>query len=390
MRTALLIAAAYLAAASLSAASVTENHPDGSKAATFITDKDGRRDGAYTAWWPGGKLLKEKSRYADGQLHGIRTLYDEKGKPVAEETWIAGRLIYPRAQAQVEAGLARIEAEAQSWVATWPKPGNPGAAAPAEQAKALARLRQYRWLCGLAHEVVLDDRYTDEAQEGAEILADIGKLDHFPKKPDGWSDADYAKAKSACGHGNLAMGAGSLASAVDMWMDDSDPSNIGALGHRRWLMNPVMQACGFGIAGRFSVVWAHDGKRTDPTAQQWQAFPPPGFMPLTHFGGRHAWHISLNPKDYQVDLKAMTFQIFALDKDLKRVGPALPLDHDGSNDVGYGSYKNARIVRPDGKAAVRGQPSYAVAKGRSYEAVVGGLSPKGEAPKEIAWIVTFF
>lgn len=386
MRTAILLAVV----ACLSAETVTELHPDGSKALSVAVDKDGKRDGALTAWWPGGKLLKEKSKWDKGELHGVRVLYDEKGKPTVEETWIRGRLIYPRSQAQVAAGLARVEAEALSLLATWPKSGNAGAPSAADELAAVVRLRQYRWLCGLSHDVVVKPQYTDEAQEGAEILAALGKLDHHPSKPAGWDDADYAKAKAGCGHGNLAMGAGGLVRAVDMWMDDSDPSNIGALGHRRWLLNPVMEACGFGISGKFSVVWAHDAARADPAPQQWQAFPPPGFVPLSHFSDRHAWHISLNPADYTVDLKTMTFAVFALDQQLKRQGAALPLDHDGGDDNGYGSYKNARIVRPDGKVSGKGQPAYAVAKGRSYEAVVGGLKPKGSAPAEITWVVTFY
>ncbi len=374
----------------LVAETTTESHPDGSKSLTVTVDKEGRRDGKLTAWWPGGKLLKEKSTWDAGVLHGLRLLYDEKGKPITEETWIRGRLVYPRSQVQTVQMLARIEAETQQWVATWPKPSNPNAAPSTEQAKALTRLCQYRWLCGLSYDVTLDDRYTDEAQKGAEVLAALGKLDHFPSQPAGWTDADFAKAKSACGHGNLAMGAGDLARAVDMWMDDSDASNIGALGHRRWLLNPTMQSCGFGISGRYSVSWAHDGARKDPTTQQWQAYPPSGFMPITHFADRHAWHISLNPKDYSVDLKNMTFAIHAIDGQLKRLGKPLALDHDGSNDVGYGSYGNARIVRPDRASGGKGQPSYAVAKGRSYEAVVGGLKPKAEAPVEISWVVTFY
>jgi hypothetical protein len=379
-----------LVAASLAAESVTENYPDGSKSLTVTVDKEGRRNGALTAWWPGGKIVKEKSKWDDGVRHGLTQTFDEKGKLLVEETWIKGRLIYPRAQVQIVEAFARIERETQAYVAALPKPVNPGSAPPADQAQALARLRQYRNLCGLDHDVLLDPTYTDEAQEGAEILAAIGKLDHHPSKPTGWSDADYAKAKNACGHGNLAMGAGSLIRAVDMWMDDSDASNIGALGHRRWMLNPVMQSCGFGISGKFQVIWAHDDKRSKPVRQQWQAFPPPGFVPASHFGDRHAWHISLNPADYSVDLKTMTFQIFPLDQRLVRSGAAYVLDHDGSEGSGYGCYKNARIVRPAQDKQPKGQPPYVVGKNRSYEAVVGGLSPKGDAPKELTWVVSFY
>jgi hypothetical protein len=390
-----LVLPLVLLAPALSAAQVTETHPDGSRASTAVVDKEGRRDGAYTAWWPGGKLLKEKAAYKDGVLHGIRALYDEKGKQVGEETWIQGRLIYPRNQAQVAAGLKQIEAEAAAWVAQWPKPTNPAAAGPADQAKALARLRQYRWLSGLAHDVVLDDRYTDCAQEGAALLAKLGKLDHHPKKPADMDEATYKKAYEGTSRGNLAQGLGDLVSAVDGWMDDSDPSNIAALGHRRWLLNPSMAAAGFGIDGKMSVVFAHDTARKDAPHQPWQAYPAPGFYPVSHFGQRHAWHVSVNPKDYQTDLKAATFRIYALDQSLRRLSEEpLTLDYDGSNGDGYGDYRNARIVRPgQPKDPPRGQkpgPVYQVVKGRSYEAVVGGLTPKGSAPSEIRFVVTFF
>ncbi len=379
-----------LAVATLSAQTVTELYPDGTKSLSVAVDKEGKRDGQLTAWWPGGKLLKEKSKWDNGGLHGIRVLYDEKGKAQTEETWIRGKLIYPHSQAEVAQTLARIDAETMQLLPSWPKSGNPAAPSPVDEAKALARLRQYRWLCGLSYDVVIKPVYTDEAQEGGEILAALGKLDHHPAQPAGWNDADYAKAKSACGHGNLAMGAGDLTRAVDMWMDDSDKSNIDALGHRRWMLNPVMQACGFGISGKYSVIWAHDDDRKAPEPQQWQAFPPPGFMPVTHFSERHAWHISLNPADYTVDLKAMTFVIRALDERLQPIGDPLPLDHDGSEGSGYGCYKNARIVRPDSASGGKGRPTYAVAKRRSYQAVVGGLKPKGVAPAEISWVVTFY
>lgn len=384
------IVLALLAVTALAAESVTENHPDGSKSFTVQVDKQGQRNGTLTAWWPGGKIVKEKSAWADGHLHGIRQLFDEKGKPLVDETWLQGRLVYPRTQAQTSDGLAAIEREAMAYIATVPKSANPTAAPAADQGKALARLRQYRWLCGLAHDVTIDATYTDEAQEASRILVAIGKLDHHPAKPATWNDTDFAKASNACGHGNLAMGGNSLTAAVDMWMDDSDATNIDRLGHRRWMLNPPMQACGFGITGAYEVIWAHDSARKEPTRQQWQAFPPAGFVPVTHFSDRHAWHLSLNPADYQINLTSETFQIYPLDKRFVRSGPAYALNYEHGNSDGFGSYANARMVRPDPLKQPKGQTPFQVAKGRSYEAVVGGLSPKGDAPKEISWIVTFY
>ena len=379
-----------LSCAAYSAESVTENHPDGSKSLTVQINKVGERNGALTAWWPGGKLVKEKSPWSAGKLHGIRQIYDDKGQLICEETWLNGRLLYPQSQLQTVEALSRIERETVAYCATLAKPLNPTTAPLEAQARALTRLRQYRWFCGLAYDVGLDPTYTDEAQEGSLVLAAIGKLDHHPSKPPGWEDVPFEKAQEACGHGNLAMGAGSLSSAIDMWMNDSDDSNIDRLGHRRWLLNPTMQNCGLGITGQFQVIWAHDGKRSNPTSQQWQTFPPAGYMPITHFNERYAWHISLNPANYQVDLKATNFQIFPLDKRYVRNGAAYVFNFDNSNGDGFGSYANARIVRPDLQNQPKTQPPFQVSKGRSYEAVVGGLKPIGDAPAEIAWIVTFY
>lgn len=379
-----------LGAPALDAASVSENHPDGSKALKVSVNKDGERDGALTAWWPGGKVVQEKSKWNDGKLHGVRQTFDEQGTLRTEEAWLDGRLIYPRSQTIINARFTQLKADSQRQLAELHKSPDFTAELTGDQADALTQLRQYRFLCGLTDDIDITNTYTLEAQKGAEILVAIGKLDHFPKQPAQWSDADYALAQSACGHGNLAMGGGNLTRAVDMWMDDSDPSNIGALGHRRWMLNPSMGQCGFGIDGNYQVIWAHDQSQQQPTAQSWQAFPPPGFVPTTHFGNRHAWHISLNPKDYSIDLKAMTFAIYPLDQRLQRNGAAYILDHDGSDGTGYGSYKNARIVRPATDRQPTGQPPYTVAKNRSFEAVVTGLKPRNDAPNELSWIVTFY
>ncbi len=386
----LTIALCLFSCAALSAESVTETHPDGSKSLTVRTDKSGQRTGPLTAWWPGGKVIQEKSAWSAGQLHGIRQLYDEAGRLTTEETWLNGRLIYPRSQAQTADAFARIERETLTYGASLAKPLNPASVPLEAQVAALTRLRQYRWLCGLAYDVGIDPTYTDEAQEGSRVLAAIGRLDHAPQKPPGWDDAPFGKAFNACSHGNLAMGAGSLSGAMDMWMNDSDASNIDRLGHRRWLLNPTMETCGLGMTGKFQVIWAHDNKRADPTSQQWQAYPPAGYVPITHFNERFAWHVSLNPANYQTDLKSVTFQIFPLDSRFVRNGAAYVLNYDNSNNDGFGAYSNARIIRPDVLNQPKGQPPFLVAKGRSYEAVIGGLKPTADAPADRTWIVTFY
>src|SRR5438045_1192356 len=81
--------------------------------------------------------------------------------------------------------------------------------------------------------------------------ARLGRLDHDPRNP-GLPEDQYQLARKAAGSSNLGwFGKGqsdSLALSVDMFMDDSDETNIDRVGHRRWCLNPAMKKVGFGQA----------------------------------------------------------------------------------------------------------------------------------------------
>jgi hypothetical protein len=50
-------------------------------------------------------------------------------------------------------------------------------------------------------------------------------------------DKRYQQGVEGAGHSNLAV-SGAVVDSVDNYMDDSDPGNVGRLGHRRWCLNP--------------------------------------------------------------------------------------------------------------------------------------------------------
>jgi hypothetical protein len=97
---------------------------------------------------------------------------------------------------------------------------------------ALARLRTYRALCGLHwRHIELNPAWNDLCDAAGEVCAAHGKLDHTPPIPPGFDEARYRQGYEGASHSNLASGG--LRGSVDMYMDDSDPSNIDRVGHRR-------------------------------------------------------------------------------------------------------------------------------------------------------------
>ena len=75
-------------------------------------------------------------------------------------------------------------------------------------------------------------------------------MEHKPKKPAGVSQEFYQLAYEGTSSSNLGQGYRNLSTAItDGWIDDGDTSNIDRIGHRRWCLDPRMQATGFGHAG---------------------------------------------------------------------------------------------------------------------------------------------
>jgi hypothetical protein len=291
---------------------VVEKYDDGKTRAEYLVGKDGKKNGFYREFYPEGKL-KVRAVYRNGELNGAYTEFDEKGKPAkvaeyregklvgAEKTfdksggaaeergYIGGVLIYPKSKTIIRQTLQKIENAAV-----------PGAT-DSDSTAAIRRIMVYRFLCDLPYEGMSSDpQLHDAAEAAAEICAKIGHLTHTPDNP-GWPDARYKLAAHGASHSNLYFDSGGVRpdAAIDGFMDDSDPTNIDRLGHRRWILNPGMLKTAYGTSGNFAALYAMDSSRPN-AGTDFAAYPPRGYMVSKLFSPHHAWSLSLNPQKYEV------------------------------------------------------------------------------------------
>jgi len=256
----------------------------------------------------------------------------------------------------------------------------PDPAASADAVAAVRRLNAYRFLAGLPANVTLDADQSFSAQAGAKLLNAIGKLDHTPPNP-GLPEAEYQDGYNGTSHSNIYEGgAGTpLASTVDGYMDDSDPGNIKALGHRRWCLNPQMQTTGFGKVDKFSAMWSMDSRR--PNTPDWEmiAFPARGYMPTEYFHADFAWCVLLNTQHFKApDLDTVEVSLRSLD-DALQPGSPLEIDYKNVDTAGYGA----------GVAVIFKPKSLDTAPGRRYGVELKGLTTAASKPTTIRYVVEF-
>jgi hypothetical protein len=244
----------------------------------------------------------------------------------------------------------------------------------------LSRMRQYRYLCGVPFETLAyNPRQFELAQAAADICSRLDKLTHSPEHPPGMSDDEYKLGKDGAGQSNLFMGRTDPSGCVDGWMDDSDPSNIDRVGHRRWILNPTMGTTAFGTVGKYAAMYAFDG--SNKSVPEWDVvtYPTRGAMPVQYFGGRHAWSISLNTRKYSIPPQTeLAVSIRALNAKAEPQGDALTLDYFHLDTAGFGSGA-AVIFRP--KDFPLGPGSYAVS--------LTGVKDKSGAAATISYTVNF-
>ena len=360
------------------AAEEKENYADGSLHFRILLDAKGRRQGTYTAYFPGGKKLQERSHYEAGKLAGVRELYAETGVQIGEEAWIQGRLVFPRSPRLIDANRARVVQEAQAYVAKMSPPTNPHAPSADRLAKSLGRLRAYRYVCGVTEDVVYDDGYINLCTYAGELLDRVGHLTHDPPHPAGVDDESFKLGHDGCGRSNI-FSSPDIVASVDAYMDDSDASNIDRIGHRRWLLNPAMARTGFGAGSHFSAMYSFDGSRKDVPDYDHVSFPPAGYTPRDMFRGSYAWHVTVNPAHYEKPSSEVKAAIYPVDLSLKRAGP-LDLDYSTVNHDGFG-VSNAIIFRPR---------AFAVRPEVLYEVVVSGLKSRDGKTAEMSYFVCFY
>ncbi|MCP1135923.1 CAP domain-containing protein [Paenibacillus polysaccharolyticus] len=266
--------------------------------------------------------------------------------------------------------------------------------------QALNAANFYRYLSGLEGDLVLDATLNVQAQHGA-VLVSTGPLSHFPARP-----ADMPKdffdlgAKSASSSNLYASygAAGNLAvKSVEAYMDDSDASNIGALGHRRWILSPQLKKVGFGLASRdnknyashFSTMQVMDTSRAGKLRYNYNLYPNKGAFPIEAFNVSQAWSAQLNPdvfakpstSEVQVELTRTS------DQKTWNFGAKTPVSSDPAkaffnvNTDGYG-YSYAVIFRPDNLNALK--------DGDTFTVRITGLKKKDGSNADIVYQTQFF
>ena len=302
-----------------------EFHADGSPASSGEY-RDGRRTGRWVDVDASGKR-RRTAEYKDGVLHGsVRIELD--GRTLTKQTWRDGELMQLDGMQPFPVPRATLDQELRAILDAAPPALDPEDLLAPARWQALRRLQAYRRLCGVPfEEMALVPEWNLRCDAAAEACRRNGGLSHHPTKPQGMDDARFQLAVEGARHSNLAMDS-SLPDSVDGYMNDSDPSNIARIGHRRWCLNPPMRKTGFGSDGRFHAMWSFDESGKGAKGMEAVYYPPPGWVPIDLFTAERAFSIMLlrggAPKADELKV-----QIRALDADYLPEGEPLPLDHVG-------------------------------------------------------------
>lgn len=151
--------------------------------------------------------------------------------------------------------------------------------------------------------------YDYQCQHGAVLLAALDYVDHNAPQPADMDQNFYDSAHLATMSSNIAkfnwMRPTILREGIAYFARDDGDANLPVLGHRRWLLNPVMNATGFGLANSetgmsYVAMYAHDMGRPDA---QWSeiCWPTDGVFPVELMHSHLAWSVSLNPMIYDVN-----------------------------------------------------------------------------------------
>jgi uncharacterized protein YkwD len=154
-----------------------------------------------------------------------------------------------------------------------------------------------RYLAGLPYDVTLDPTYTDSAQHGAVLLQAAG-FSHTPPKPADMDQSFYNIAENATSKSNIGLGYGQLSAFNFSCMSDSDSGNIDRLGHRRWILYPLLGKTGMGYADNSEDTYVFDWSRVGAVAYDTVKWPAAGAFPTEVFAASDPWSVTLNPATY--------------------------------------------------------------------------------------------
>lgn len=166
-------------------------------------------------------------------------------------------------------------------------------------------LNYIRFVAGLP-EVSLSETFNKSAQYGAVLLAAIDELTHYPAQPADMDDAFYQAGYDATTSSNLSSRGGyydltdMLKSSLEGCMNDNNSlQNLSCVGHRRWLLNPVLSKVGFGHAesksGRSYIATKVFDRSGTGCSYEFISWPASGNHPTNLFNCQNPWSVTLNP-----------------------------------------------------------------------------------------------
>jgi uncharacterized protein (TIGR03437 family) len=197
--------------------------------------------------------------------------------------------------------------------------GNAGDTSMEYKQAVIRRVNYFRGMAGVPAWIHLNLEFSGKAQQAALMMSVNKMLSHFP--PPDWlhyteEGAEAARNSNICVLFNSPPDPG----CVTGYMADRGPFN-GAVGHRRWILNPPTREMGTGDvpqAGQYwfgNSLWVFDAHLFDPrpeTRDGFVAWPPPGFVPRDLVFDR--WSFSYPNADFSGAAVAM-----------ERNGQALPV-----------------------------------------------------------------
>jgi len=260
-----------------------------SRVATTGSSREGKRNGKWMEMDPTGER-RRTAEYRDGVLHGTLRI-QWKSRVVTRQTWKNGELIELDDLTPFPVPREILLAQLRQILGT-EKIADPADAKSLLRQDALLRLRAYRHLCRLPHaEMMLWPQWNELCDAAAEVCRKNGGLNHHPPKPAGMDDKRFQQGYEGAGNSNLHRG-GSATDSVDGYMDDSDPSNIDRIGHRRWCLNPTMKKTAFGMDQEFNAMWSMDSSGAAPKGLDAVYYPPCGYVPIDLFSADRAFSIT--------------------------------------------------------------------------------------------------
>lgn len=237
---------------------------------------------------------------------------------------------------------------------------------------ALNMVNQIRYIAGLSHNLTLDKKAVELTQAASLVNKVNDQLSHYPTKPSDMEDSLYEIGALGARSSNIAVGYSSINYCIVYgYMEDGDSSNIGRVGHRRWILNPKMAATGFGYCEGYNALYVFN--QENKTASEYGVAWPAQTMPTDYFGVEYPWSISMG---YTVDKGSVQVKLVRLSDN--RTWNFSSASSDGYFNVDNGGYGQTGciIFRPDDIEGYK--------DGDQFQVTISGLGTP------VSYCVTFF